>query len=183
MARVEPICRGRAINGGNGNSELTGTVATTSAVAGNDTVRSGDGNDSISGGNGNDVLQAGNGNSKVDGGNGNDTITVGNGNNTLTGGNGDDVLHVGTGNNLLTGGNGSDNFVFGPGFGKNVISDFSHGDHIEFDGVFANFQSVHPQQVGADTVIYLDASLNPDHSITLLGVVANSLHASDFILV
>jgi Ca2+-binding RTX toxin-like protein len=106
-----------------------------------------------------------------------------NGNNSLGGGNGDDILHVGTGNNLLTGGNGSDQFVFGPGFGKDVIADFSQGDHIEFDGVFANFQNVQPHQVGANTVIYLDASMDPDHSITLLGVAANSLHASDFILV
>ena len=175
----------KVINGGNGNSILTGTAGNDviSGGNGNDTVRSGDGNDSISGGNGNDVLQAGNGNSKVDGGNGNDTLTVGNGNNSLGGGNGDDILHVGTGNNLLTGGNGSDQFVFGPGFGKDVIADFSQGDHIEFDGVFANFQNVQPHQVGANTVIYLDASMDPDHSITLLGVAANSLHASDFILV
>ena len=81
----------KVINGGNGNSILTGTAGNDviSGGNGNDTVRSGDGNDSISGGNGNDVLQAGNGNSKVDGGNGNDTLTVGNGNNSLGGGNGD----------------------------------------------------------------------------------------------
>ena len=37
-------------------------------------------------------------------------------------------------------------------------------------------------QVGADTVIYLDASLNANHAITLQGVAANSLQASDFYL-
>ena len=192
----------KVINAGNGNNTLTGTVGNDviSGGNGNDTVSSGDGNDNISGGNGNDILQSGNGNSTLDagngddilnagngnntllGGNGNDRLTVGNGNNTLSGGNGDDVFHVGLGNNSLTGGNGSDTFVFGPGFGKDVIADFNHGDHIEFDGVFASFQDVHPQQVGANAVIYLNASLDPDHSITLLGVAANSLHASDFIL-
>jgi Ca2+-binding RTX toxin-like protein len=127
-------------------------------------------------------MTAGSGDNALSGGNGNDRLTVGNGNNSLDGGNGDDVLHVGSGSNFLTGGNGGDTFVFGPGFGKDVITDFTHGDRIEFDGVFHNFQDVQPHQVGANTVIYLDASLDPAHSITLLSVAANSLHASDFIL-
>ena len=208
----------KVINGGNGNSVLTGTDGNDVITAGNgnDTVNSGDGNDSVSGGNGNDVLQAGNGNSSLDGGNGddvleagnghnnltggngndtftvgngnnsldggngNDALTVGNGNNSITGGNGNDTIHVGTGNNSLTGGNGNDTFVFGPGFGKNVVTDFSHGDHLEFDGVFQNFQAVQAasHQVGADAVISLDA----DHSVTLVDVSIASLHASDFLL-
>ena len=101
--------------------------------------------------------------------------------NTLAGGNGDDRLVVGTGANTLTGDNGNDTFAFGPGFGKDVVTDFSHGDHLEFDGgVFANFQAVQAamHQQGADTVISLDA----DHAITLQHVAASSLHASDFFL-
>ncbi|HKS19054.1 MAG TPA: Ig-like domain-containing protein [Bradyrhizobium sp.] len=174
----------KVINGGNGNSALTGTAGNDviSGGNGNDTVDSGDGNDTISGGNGNDILRSGNGRSTLDGGNGDDILSAGNGNNTLLGGNGNDVFHVGSGNNSLTGGNGSDTFVFGPGFGKDVITDFSHGDHIEFDGVFKSFQDVHLQQVGANTAIYLDAGADADHSITLLDVAANSLHASDFLL-
>ncbi|MGB9383956.1 MAG: calcium-binding protein, partial [Pseudolabrys sp.] len=64
--------------------------------------------------------------------------------------------------------------------GKNVVTDFSHGDHLEFDGVFQNFQAVQAasHQVGADTVISLDA----DHSVTLVDVSVASLHASDFLL-
>jgi Ca2+-binding RTX toxin-like protein len=88
---------------------------------------------------------------------------------------------VGTGDNILAGGNGNDSFVFGPSFAKDVIADFSRGDHVEFDGgVFENFQAVQAamHQVGADTVI----SLGADHSITLQHVSASSLHASDFIL-
>ena len=27
-------------------------------------------------------------------------------------------------------------------FGKNVVTDFSHGDNLELDGVFQNFQAV-----------------------------------------
>jgi len=72
--------------------------------------------------------------------------------------------------------------VFGAGFGASVITDFSHGDHIEFDGVFASFADVHAQQAGANTVIYLNGSMDPNHAVTLLGVQASSLHASDFVL-
>jgi hypothetical protein len=174
----------KVINGGNGNSTLTGTAGNDviSSGNGNDSVKSGDGNDNISGGNGNDIIQSGNGNSVLDGGNGDDVVSAGNGNNTLLGGNGNDVFHVATGNNSMTGGNGNDNFVFAPNFGKDVVTDFSHGDHIEIDGVFASFQDIHLQQVGANTVIYLNAGMDPDHSITLLNVAANGLHASDFIL-
>jgi Ca2+-binding RTX toxin-like protein len=153
----------KVINGGNGDEVLTGTA----------------GNDVISGGNGKDTITSGDGNDTVSGGNGNDVLHTGNGNSVLDGGNGDDTLQVGTGDNSLTGGNGNDSFVFGSVFGKDVITDFSHGDHIEFDGAFANFQAVQAamHQTGADTVIEVDAS----HMITLLGVSEASLHASDFI--
>jgi Ca2+-binding RTX toxin-like protein len=76
------------------------------------------------------------------GGNGNDSLVAGNGNNILSGGNGNDTFHVGAGNNLLTGGNGNDTFVFAANLGKDVVTDFSHGDSIEFDGVFGNLQMV-----------------------------------------
>ena len=85
----------------------------------------------------------------------------------------------GDGNDRLNGGGGPDTFVFGPGFGHDVVTDFGHADHIEFDGgVFQNFNQVQAasHQVGADTVITLDA----DNSITLLGVTLSSLHASHF---
>jgi hypothetical protein len=172
----------KVISGGNGNSNLTGTAGNDviSGGNGNDSINSGDGNDSLSGGNGNDILVAGNGNDRLSGGNGDDTLTVGNGNNVLDGGNGNDIFHVGTGDNSLTGGNGGDTFIFSAGFGKDVITDFAHDDHMEFDGVFANFQAMQAvmQQVGANTVIGLDAG----QSVTLLGVSMSSLHASNFVL-
>jgi hypothetical protein len=70
--------------------------------------------------------------------------------------------------------------VFGPGFGKDVITDFAHGDQIGFVSVFANFAAVQAamHQVGVDTVISLDAN----HTVTLTHVTAGSLHASDFLL-
>ena len=121
------------------------------------------------------------GNNTVKGGTGNDTITAGNGNNVIDGGDGNDTIHVGAGNNTLTGGSGNDNFVFVANLGKDVVTDFAHGDTIEFDHVFQNFQAVlaASHQVGADTVIAVDAQ----HSVTLEHVTLSSLHASDFHLV
>jgi hypothetical protein len=78
------------------------------------------------------------------------------------------------------GGNGSDTFVFGPGFGHDMITDFTAADRIEFDdGVFLNFQAVQAaaQLAGADTVIMLD----DNNSVTLQGVDLHNLHASDII--
>ena len=175
---------GKTFAGGNGNDALTGTNGndTMTGANGDDALNGGDGNDTISGGNGNDVLLGGRGDDVLDGANGNDVLDGGAGNNRLSGGNGDDRLMVGTGDNLLTGGNGNDTFVFSPGFGKNVVTDFSHGDVIEFDGgVFANFAAVQAamHMEGNDAVIGLDAA----HSITLQGVSANSLHPSDFLFV
>jgi Ca2+-binding RTX toxin-like protein len=126
--------------------------------------------DSLVGGNGPGIIAAGNGGQTLNGNGGDDF---------LFGGNGPDRLIGGTGNDQLTGGNGPDTFVFGPGFGHDVITDFTHPDRIEFDGgLFGNFQAVKAasQQVGNDAVITLDA----DDTITLQGVALKSLRASDF---
>jgi Ca2+-binding RTX toxin-like protein len=133
----------------------------------------------ITGGNGGQALAGTPGNDVITGGNGADTLNGGDGNDSLSGGNGADALMAGTGNDTLTGGNGPDTFAFGAVFGKDLVTDFHQGDQIKFDGAFANFAAVQDamQQVGADTVIRMDA----DHMITLTGVSMASLHASDFL--
>jgi Ca2+-binding RTX toxin-like protein len=121
----------------------------------------------------------GNGPGIIVGGNGGDTLDGRGGDDFLFGGNGSDRLIGGDGNDKLTGGRGADTFVFGPGFGHDVITDFSRADRIEFDdGVFRNFHDVKAatKQVDENTVITLDA----DNSITLLGVDRDSLLASHF---
>jgi Ca2+-binding RTX toxin-like protein len=126
-------------------------------------------------------LIGGNGSGIIAGGNGGETLDGRGGDDLLFGGNGSDRLIGGDGNDRLTGGNGGDTFVFGPGFGQDIVTDFGSADRIEFDGgVFKDFKTVQAamQQVGNDTVITLDA----DNSITLQGVAADSLHASHFIL-
>ena len=124
-------------------------------------------------------LIGGNGNGIIAGTHKGETLDGRGGDDFLFAGNGPDRVIGGDGNDRLNGGGGPDTFVFGPGFGHDVVTDFSHADHIEFDGgVFQNFNQVQAasQQVGADTVITLDAG----DSITLLGVSLHSLHASHF---
>ena len=122
------------------------------------------------GGNANGIIAGSHKGETLDGLGGDDFLFAGNGGDRLIGGDGDD---------RLSGGHGPDTFVFGSGFGHDIVTDFSHADHIEFDGgAFQNFKQVRAasHQVGNDTVITLDA----DNSITLLGVKSQSLHASDF---
>jgi Ca2+-binding RTX toxin-like protein len=124
----------------------------------------------LTGGNGNGIIAGTHKGETLDGRGGDDFLFAGNGRDRVIGGDGNDRLN---------GGGGPDTFVFGPGFGHDVVTDFGHADHIEFDGgVFQNFNQVQAasHQVGADTVITLDA----DDSITLLGVTLSSLHASHF---
>ena len=96
------VSRGMVIIGnGNANSIVAGTS--------NDSIFANVGNDTISGGSGNDVLHGESGNDKIFGGKGNDS------------------LNGGTGNDSLSGGNGKDVFIFGEGFGKDFITDYTPG--------------------------------------------------------
>ena len=151
--------------GGNGGGILTGTEA----------------DDTLNGNGGNDMLFGNGGNDHLLGGKGDDLLNGGAGNDVLDGGLGKDRLIGGTGDDQLNGGQGADTFVFGAGFGHDVITDFTHDDRIEFnDGVFQNAQQVlaASQQVGDNTVITVDA----DNSVTLQGLALQSLHAKDFII-
>lgn len=84
------------------------------------------GDDTISGGNGNDLLV---------GGAGNDTISGGSGNDILYGDSGNDVLDGGAGDDILYGGEGNDTYVFGKGYGKDVIIDDSGTNTLRFQGL------------------------------------------------
>jgi Ca2+-binding RTX toxin-like protein len=82
---------------------------------GNDTINTGAGSDYIEGGNGNDTINAGSGNDVVYGGDGDDKLSGGAGNDYVEGGNGNDVLDGGSGNDMLSGGNGDDRIASGSG--------------------------------------------------------------------
>ena len=158
---------------------LTGAQAT---GQGSDTlnsvenVRSGSGNDILTGNGQANLLDGAAGNDKLMGGFGNDTLLGGSGNDTLLGGTGNDWLHAGPGQDMLTGGSGGDRFVFGAGDGSNTVTDFQDGiDGIQFKSGALNFASLTIAQSGANTVIS-----HNDVSVTLLAVDQAQITAADF---
>ncbi|QEY62027.1 heme peroxidase [Metapseudomonas lalkuanensis] len=81
-----------------------------------DTLISGEGDDTLYGDGGNDVLEGGYGNDTVMGGDGDDILTDAGGDNRMEGGAGNDVIHVGNmmaagAGNLILGGDGKDFIV------------------------------------------------------------------------
>jgi Ca2+-binding RTX toxin-like protein len=122
----------------------------------------------------------------IKGGGGNDRINGGGGNDVLNGGAGNDSLIGGTGNDFLTGGPGNDTFVFQPGFGNDVITDFSPGtlanhDTIELHSVpgMHNFTQVvaHAAVVGGHVVI--SDTLGDTFALSSVHKVGQ-LHSYDF---
>ena len=92
------------------------------------------------------------------------------------------LRHGSDGNDRLTGGRGHDTFVFASGFGRDVVTDFSHGDRIELDGhLFHNFHELMAatHEVDGNAVITLDHN----NSVVLDGVALHSLHAGNFLFV
>jgi Ca2+-binding RTX toxin-like protein len=128
-------------------------VVTIDLGAGNDIAFGGKENDLILGGAGHDRLAGGAGNDTLVGGDGatngnfwNVTLKVGTATVTgdfddvLSGGAGDDRIEGGKGNDLLSGGSGLDTFVFGPGFGNDVVTDYNwkQDNVLSFQGIDVN---------------------------------------------
>ncbi len=161
------------INGGTGNDEIFGG-------GGYDTLSGGDDDDTLSGDAGNDILN---------GDAGDDVLLGGTGTDTLDGGLGDDVLDGGEGSDTMTGGLGSDTFVFRPGYGKDVITDFTTAssglpgaDLVDMaDFGYADFQALMQDtaQNGSDAIITIDAST----TLTLQNIQVSALSDADFRLV
>ena len=80
---------------------------------------------------------------------------------------------------LINGGHGHDIFVFTGSFGEETVTNFNplHDNIVLANTMFANFGAVqsHMTQAGAKTLIAYNSN-----EITLTGVTASSLHASDF---
>lgn len=111
---------------------------------------------------------------------------------TLTGTNGRDVIISTAAKDVLSGGFGADQFVFGPDFGKDSITDFKRGtDKIDLrldipyepgETSFAHWLSAHTTTSRAGTTIHLDPNdgLGDHNTILVKGVF--DLQASDFIV-
>lgn len=140
------------LNGGDGNDRLVGQ-------AGNDRLAGGNGADRLVGQGGADALFGGDGNDVLGGGGGDDRLFGGAGSDSLSGGKGSDRLAGEAGDDLLGGGAGMDDFVFQPGGGNDVVSDFQDDfDVLDFRAFdFASKSDVLglAVQSGADVVFAL----------------------------
>ena len=163
---------------GNGNDTvLGGSGDTIQAGNGTDTVSTG-ANSSVTAGNSPDTVTVGD-NSKVVLGNGQDQVTAG-ASSTITVGNGSDTINVGKGD-TVTVGNGQDSFILAQTAAGNIgavtINHFNPAkDGITFSSQLTTAVSYLDNAQG-NAVITLDTS---GDTITLVGVQASALHASNF---
>jgi len=174
------------LDGGDGDDFVSGENGfdTVRGGAGNDQVNGGDNADNLFGGADNDTLNGGNGLDRLFGETGNDQLSGNADNDILNGDAGFDTLDGGIGDDELTGGSNWDVFVFGNGFGNDVITDFDQAnafEAIDLSAVsaitdFADLSTNHLSEINGDAVITAGAN-----TITLSGVSMASLTADDFI--
>jgi Ca2+-binding RTX toxin-like protein len=123
-------------------------------------------------------------NNVIRGGSGLNALYGGDGNDTVIGKGSSDIIRGGSGSDVLTGGGGPDRFEFlgsAAALGRDRVTDFGTDDTLVFQTVFSTAQQVlnNARQVGADTVITLDAN----NSITLSNFARASLTAGDIYIV
>jgi VCBS repeat-containing protein len=186
------------VNAGDSDTISLGNGIDTVTAGADSIITLGNGTDNVTAGsdstiklgNGSDTVSAGDG-SSITLGNGADTVIAGT-NNVISLGNGADTIYAAMGD-AITVGNGHDTFVFGlspgqttPGMiGPVTINHFSAANDViqiastlpgGWDTSFTSLSS-HIQTISGNAVITLDTS---GDTITLVGVLASSLHASDF---
>jgi Ca2+-binding RTX toxin-like protein len=144
-----PLLEGAAINPGRLTSLTTVTENDVINLAGQTStsgpIRSGLGNDAVTGtalgdvielGAGRDVGRGGGGADRIFGQAGNDRLLGGLGSDTLVGGAGNDVLEGGAGNDRLVGDEGADVFALKTGFGRDTVVGFEDGvDKIDLSSL------------------------------------------------
>ena len=141
---IGPVYAGAVFHGGAGNDRLIAQSNRRNDAhafyggSGNDTLKGGNGRDTLDGGTGDDVITGGDGFNKIYGGFGNDLITDGDhsseihtgpGRNRVISGEGRDHIHVGPGENEVTGGPGGVTYHVAWG-GVLTITDWHADDRI-----------------------------------------------------
>ena len=107
--------------GGAGSNVISADDAVQNILLGED-------DDILDAGGGDDTVGSAGGDDEVYGGEGKDIVFGGIGNDIVDGGSGDDEVRGDEGDDTLTGGSGSDTFVFRPGFGNDIITDFNKAE-------------------------------------------------------
>ncbi|MDE5583886.1 MAG: hypothetical protein K2J08_09290, partial [Ruminococcus sp.] len=107
---------------------------------------------------GNSVVHALDGDDTIYGSGGNDEIYGEGGNDTLHGNNGNDILDGGTGDDRLEGGSGDDIYVYGKGYGNDVIYDSQGTNVIRFVGLSPSDMTVFYPYYTNDAVLTVTAT-------------------------
>jgi Ca2+-binding RTX toxin-like protein len=155
------------LSGHGGDDDLLGG-------GGDDDLSGGGGDDSLSGDDGDDDLHGQGGDDDLHGGSGDDHLTGSGGKDDLVGEDGSDVLKGqgkndrldgGADDDTLIGGGGQDIFIFGPGFGNDVIKRFDAGkDKIDLSQTGLKFADIDIDEVGGDTVVTTsEGTITIDH--------------------
>jgi uncharacterized delta-60 repeat protein len=100
----------------------------------------------------------------------------------IDGGPGNDVLDGGTDNDILTGGSGSDVFVFAPGYGEDLIVDFSgslgSGDQVDIAAFgVSSFAELSITGDGSDVIL----SFTAGDTLRFAGLEPSDLNEQDFV--
>jgi Ca2+-binding RTX toxin-like protein len=158
-------------NTGGGGNDTFASIENVWATTFNDSLTGNDVANELRGEGGNDWIWGNAGDDVVNGGSGNDVIAGGTGN--------DDVIG-GTGNDHLWGGANADDFIFDDSWGDDWIWDFQTGfDDIDLSDV-AGLTSINQLDLESTNNGML-VSFN-GQSILLVGVFAQSIQTTDFIL-
>lgn len=163
-----------------GNDRLLGGRADDALFggAGRDRLDGGRGSDVLLGGAGRDILSGLSGKDRLLGGADRDALPGGTEQDRLFGGAGNDTLNGGRGDDRLIGGLGRDVFVFGTGFGRDVITDFRNGqDRIDLSGGLRFRDATETAVTGGVRLSFED---QPGLTLTVMGVTRAQLGAEDF---
>lgn len=173
--------RGYRLLAGAGDDRITGSSQADQVMAGagNDTVLGENGNDGLMGDAGADWMHGGYGADSLYGDLGNDTLLGGAGNDLLHGGMSDDHLNGNAGADRLTGGFGADRFVFAPGSGSDIVTDFQNDhDRIDLTAYATRLASLSITAQSGGTLIRIGTT---GDSLFLQGIAPTLVEAGDFL--
>ncbi len=110
-------------------------------------------NDILYGDTEDDIIYGDSGNDTLRGDSGSDYLYGEDGDDTLYGELGDDYLDGGTGNDRLEGGSGDDTYIYGKGYGNDVIYDYQGANKIKFVGLSPSDMTVFYPSYNSDAIL------------------------------